>query len=82
MKKSRRTFSAEFKVKVAMAATKEEKIISELAQIHQVHQNLIGLWKKEFLTNAGKVFAANKDEAEEIKRLKKENMTLCTRSAN
>jgi transposase-like protein len=76
MKRSRRTFSADFKAKIAIEAIKELKTVSELAQIHQVHPNLIGLWKKEFLSNAGKVFEGNKDEEEEINRLKKENDDL------
>jgi putative transposase len=76
MKKSRRTFSAEFKAKVALEAIKEIKTISELAQIHQIHPNLISLWKKEFLSNAGRVFDVGKDEAEQIKKFKKEKEEL------
>ena len=76
MKKSRRTFSADFKAKVAIEAIKEIKTISELAQMYQVHTNLISLWKKEFLSNAGKVFGTVRDESEQIKNLKKENDEL------
>ena len=76
MKKARRTFSAEFKAKVAIEAIKEVKTISELAQIYQVHPNLISLWKKEFLSNAGRVFDAGKDDAEQIKKLQKEKDDL------
>ena len=76
MKKARRTFSAEFKAKVAIEAIKEVKTISELAQIYQVHPNLISLWKKEFLSNAGRVFDAGKDEAEQIKKLQKKKDDL------
>ena len=76
MKKSRRTFSADFKAKVAIEAIKEIKTISELAQMYQVHPNLISLWKKEFLSNAGKVFGTVRDESEQIKNLKKENDEL------
>jgi transposase-like protein len=76
MKNSRRTFSSEFKAKVAIEAIKEVKTISELAQIYQVHPNVISLWKKEFLSNAGKVFDKGKDEIEEIRKLKKENDDL------
>ncbi len=36
MKKSRRTFTADFKAKVAIEAIKEIKTISELAQIYQL----------------------------------------------
>jgi len=42
MKRSGRTFTAEFKAKIAIETIKEEKTVSELAQIHQVHPNLIG----------------------------------------
>jgi len=76
MKKSRRTFSAEFKAKVAIEAIKEIRTISELAQLYQVHPNLISSWKKEFLSNAGKVFDSGKDETEQIKKLQKEKDDL------
>jgi len=76
MKKSRRKFTAEFKAKVAIEAIKEIKTISELAQLYQVHPNLITHWKKEFLANAGKVFNASNDESEDVKKLKKENEEL------
>jgi transposase-like protein len=76
MKKQRRTFSAEFKAKVALEAIKEIKTISELAQHYQIHPNQISLWKKEFLNNAGKVFDAGKDEAEQIRHLEKEKEDL------
>lgn len=76
MKKSRRKFTAEFKAKVAIEAIKEIKTLSELAQIYQVHPNLIAHWKKEFLANAGKVFSATNDESDEAKKLKEENEDL------
>lgn len=76
MKKSKRTFSSEFKAKVAIEAIKEVKTISELAQIYQVHPNQISLWKKDFLSNAGKVFEKNKQESGQIEKLKKENDDL------
>ena len=56
MKRNRRTFTPEFKAKVAIEAIKEVKTISELAQSYQIHPNLISLWKKDFLANASKVF--------------------------
>ena len=76
MKKSRRTFTADFKAKIAIEAIKEIKTISELAQIYEVHPNLITHWKKEFLSNAGKVFDTGKDGSSEVKKLKEENEDL------
>ena len=69
MKRSRSTFNAEFKAKVAIEAIKEVKTSSELAQIYQIHPNLIGLWKKEFLSNAERVFDSGKEEIEQINKL-------------
>lgn len=76
MKKSRRTFTSDFKAKVSLEAIKEIKTISELAQIYHVHPNLINQWKRAFLSGADKVFDSGKDEASEIKKLKKENQEL------
>ena len=76
MKRTRRTFSAEFKAKVAIEAIKEVKTTSELAQIYQIHPNLIGLWKKEFLLNASKVFNSGKEESEHIRKLENEKEEL------
>jgi len=76
MKKSRRTFTADFKARIAIEAIKEMKTISELAQIYEVHPNLITHWKKEFIANAGKVFDTGKDGSAEVKKLKKENEDL------
>lgn len=76
MKRARRTFSAEFKAKVALESIKEVKTISELAQQYQVHPNLISLWKKEFLSKADQVFSNSNDETEQIKKLEKEKQEL------
>ncbi|MBK9290865.1 MAG: hypothetical protein IPM52_04475 [Bacteroidetes bacterium] len=51
-------------------------MISELAQIYRAHPNLIGLWKREFLFNAEKVFDTGRSEIEDIKKLKQENNEL------
>ena len=56
MSKKRRKHSPEFKAKVALEAAKEERTISELAQIYEVHPNQINNWKRELLENATSVF--------------------------
>ena len=55
-KKKRQKHSAEFKAKVVLEALKEQKTLSELAQLYQLHPNQITLWKKEFLSNASQIF--------------------------
>jgi transposase-like protein len=76
MKRTRRTFNSSFKAKVAIEAIKEIKTISEIAQQHHLHPNQVSLWKKEFLSNAGKVFDSENQETEQIKHLKAEKEGL------
>ena len=45
-----------FKAKVALAAIKGEKTLSELAQLFDVHANRIAPWKSQLLEGAAEVF--------------------------
>ena len=55
-KRPRLTHSAAFKAKVALAAVRGDKTLSELAQQHDVHPNQIPDWKNRLLTRAADVF--------------------------
>ena len=48
-RRPRRNHSATFKAKVALAAIKGEKTLSELAQQFDVHPNQITQWKVQLL---------------------------------
>ncbi len=76
MKSTRKTFSSEFKAKVAIEAIKEIKTISELSHEFGVHPSQITMWKKAFLSNAGKVFEKSTKEGEQIKKLEQEKQEL------
>lgn len=68
MKKgTRRKFTPEFKAKVAIEAIKEKETLSELSQRFNIHANIIGKWKQEFLKNSSSAFSSkkNKNEREE-----------------
>jgi transposase len=52
MKKKRRRFSTEFKLKVVLEALRERQSLSELAQNHSLHPNQISKWKSDFLDSA------------------------------
>lgn len=56
MGRKRRTFSASFKAKVALAAAKGDRPLAELASQHGVYPNQISAWKKQLLEGVGELF--------------------------
>jgi len=57
MKRKRRNHSAEFKAKVALAALRGDKTLTDLAEQFDVHPNQIQEWKKRLVENAGDIFS-------------------------
>jgi len=55
-KRTRRTHTAAFKAKVAIAAIKGDKTLAELAQQFDVHANQISTWRSQLLEGAQGVF--------------------------
>ncbi len=62
-KRLRRNYTPAFKAKVALAAIKGEKTLSELAQQFGVPPNQIAQWKGWLLEGAAGVFGRDKSEA-------------------
>ena len=93
MRGKRRSFSAAFKAKVALAAARGDKTTAELAAKFKVHPNQVSSWKKQLLEGAAGLFADGRrtksDEAEtneeelyeQIGRLKMEVEWLKKKSA-
>lgn len=52
----RKSFTKEFKAKVALEAIKSEKTIQELSQEFEVHPQQIKDWKKQLLDNIPDIF--------------------------
>jgi transposase len=57
-KRCRRNHSPAFKAKVALAAVRGEKTLTELAEQFDVHPNQIRQWKDQLLEGAASVFGS------------------------
>ena len=68
-RRPRRTHSAAFKAKVALAAVRGDKTLAELAQ-HDVHPNQITDWKNQLLAKAADVFGGEPRDDEPTVDLK------------
>jgi len=55
-RRPRRNHSPAFKAKVALAAIRGEKTMSELAEQFDVHPNQISTWREQLLEGASEVF--------------------------
>jgi transposase-like protein len=56
MSKKRINYSSSFKAKVALAAVRQERTISQLSSQFQVHPNQISKWKSVLLANLETLF--------------------------
>ena len=92
MRRKRRVFGGAFRAKVALAAVKGDKTLSELASQFEVHANQVSAWRRELIDRAAELFedgrrAKREDEAsleelyEQIGRLKMEVDWLKKKSA-
>ena len=61
----RRTFSAEFKGKVALESLVGDKTLAELSAKHGVHPNMIAAWKRQAKESLPEIFSRKpiRDEA-------------------
>lgn len=73
MIRKRRNTSPAFKAKVALAALRGDKTISELSQQFDLHPNQITQWKAKLKEQATDIFGTGEDErrtsSEDIQRM-------------
>lgn len=73
MSRRRRNHSPDFKAKVALAALKGDRTISDLAAQYELHPNQIVTWKKQMREQASTLFSGkspgNGDTEEKIQQL-------------
>jgi transposase-like protein len=55
--KTRKTYSAEFKAKLALEVIKGNRTLAEIASEAQVHPNLLTQWKRQLLESLPSVFS-------------------------
>ena len=56
----RKSFTAEFKAKVALEALRSEKTVNELAGAYDVHPNQISNWKREARAGLVELFSTKR----------------------
>ena len=64
MTTQRKTYSAEFKSKIALEAIRGFKMINELAAEYGIHPHQISVWKAQLVQAAPGVFSGRADQRE------------------
>ena len=67
--KKKRTFTEEFKAKVALEALREVSSLNEIASRYELHPSQVSDWKKKLQSNAASLFS-NPKKTEEEKRVR------------
>ena len=54
--KTKRKFTADFKLKVVLEVLKEKDTLAVISRRHELHPNQISDWKKQFMDTAPRLF--------------------------
>lgn len=73
-RKQRRVFLGSFRAKVALAALKSDKTLSELAGQFSVHANQVSAWRKELVDRAAELFADGRRRKQEEDAVRQEEL--------
>jgi putative transposase len=70
-KKQRKSFTTEFKVKIALEAIKGQRTVNEIASQYSVHPNQVTQWKRQAIESLPEVFSTKRErDAEDEEALK------------
>ena len=69
MKNKRRNHSAQFKVKVVLAAAKGQKKIAELSQEYKVYSTQIVQWKRQLMDSLPEIFSVRRKKEQQEQEL-------------
>jgi len=64
MKRKRRSFTADFKARVALEAIKNQHTLQEIASRFEVHPNQVALWKRQALETLPEIFSGSRETRE------------------
>jgi transposase-like protein len=78
----RKSFTNEFKAKVALEAIREQKTIAQLASEYDVHPNQISLWKKQLLEGAAELFERPNKKAMRPAKIRRKRLNILMLLAN
>ena len=76
MSNNKKTYTSEFKGKVALELIKEESTFSEICSKYEIHPSVGARWKKEAIDGIKSIFETKEDIR--IKELSEENENLYT----
>lgn len=79
MGRLRRSFTKEFKVEAVRLLTEGPGSVAQVARDLGIRDTMLGRWKQEFAQSPGGAFPGHgqgKPEAEELRRLRRENERL------
>jgi transposase-like protein len=55
----RKQHSAQFKFEVALAATKNDQTVNQIASEHQLHPSQVSQWKSHLISSGSEIFKTN-----------------------
>ena len=64
----RKSYTPQFKAKLAIMALKEEQTVGEIAQAHNVNPTLVKRWRDELVAGAEGIYGTSKDKQEQKRR--------------
>ena len=70
----RKRYSAEFKTKVALAAAKGQKTLSQLSEQYEIHANQISKWKTQLIESAPDLFRDGRQKRKEKDSVREEEL--------
>jgi len=75
----RNQYSNEIKLRVVLEVLREEQTVNEIAARYEIHPNMIGRWKQEFLEKAPEIFKRGMSSAEKELREEREHVAALER---